>query len=226
METIAWNRAWNALSLVLALTAMPLSPLAAEPYSPHVCQAYPDNVYWGDTHVHTALSADAYLFGTRLMPDDAYRFAKGEKIRAASGGEVRLHRPLDFLMVADHAENLGVIARIDAGDESLLETEAGKYAVRALNYPVSLVEALNADTDDPLNSFNAATLRAIKANQGLGEGLGRADYGIDEGFRRTVWDQVVADAEKHNDPGTFTTFVGYEWTGSGHGMSSLGTGPN
>ena len=204
---------------------MPLSALAAEPYSPHVGQAYPDNVYWGDTHVHTALSVDGYIFGTRLMPDDAYRFAKGEKIRAAGGGEVRLRRPLDFLMVSDHAENMGVIARIDAGDESLSETEAGKLTVQSLNYPVSLAEALNADTDDPLNSFNAATLRAIKANQGLGEGLGRADYGIDEGFRRTVWDQVVADAEKHNDPGTFTTFVGYEWTGSGHRNVVFGDGP-
>ena len=151
METIAGNRAWHGLSLVLALTAMPLSALAAEPYSPHVGQAYPDNVYWGDTHVHTALSADAYLFGTRLMPDDAYRFAKGEKVRAAGGGgEVRLHRPLDFLVVLDHAENLGVIARIDAGDESLLETEAGKLTVRSLDYPVSLAEALDADTDDVL----------------------------------------------------------------------------
>ena len=204
---------------------MPLSALAAEPYSPHVGQAYPDNVYWGDTHVHTALSVDGYIFGTRLMPDNAYRFAKGEKIRAAGDGEVRLRRPLDFLMVSDHAENMGVIARIDAGDESLSETEAGKLTVQSLNYPVSLVEALNADTDDPLNSFNAATLRAIKANQGLGEGLGRADYGIDEGFRRTVWEQVVADAEKHNDPGTFTTFVGYEWTGSGHRNVVFGDGP-
>ena len=205
---------------------MPLSALAAEPYSPRVGQAYPDNVYWGDTHVHTALSADAYLFGTRLMPDDAYRFAKGEKIRAASGGEVRLHRPWDFLVVLDHAENLGVIARIDAGDESLLETKAGKYAVRALDYRVSLVEALNADTDDLLNSFNAAGLKAVKVNQGLGEGLAFADYGIDDRFRRTVWDQVVANAEEHNEPGTFTAYVGYEWTGRGHRNVILRMGPN
>ena len=212
METITWNRVWNALPLVFALTAMPLSAFAAESYSPHVGQTYPTNVYWGDTHVHTALSADAYLFGTRLMPDDAYRFAKGEKIRAAGGGEVRLHRPLDFLVVLDHAENLGVVARIDAGDESLLETQAGELTVQSLDYPVSLVEALNADTDDLLNSFNAAALTAIKVNQGLGQGLGHADYGIDKRFRRLVWGKVIASAERHNDPGRFTTFVGYEWT--------------
>ena len=141
METTAWN----SRLLVLALTVMPLGALAAEPYSPHVGQAYPDNVYWGDTHVHTALSVDGYIFGNRLMPDDAYRFAKGETIRSPGGGEVRLRRPLDFLMVSDHAENMGVIARIDAGDKSLSETEAGKLTVQSLDYPVSLAEALNAD---------------------------------------------------------------------------------
>lgn len=225
METVACYRAWNARSLFLALTAMSLSAFAAEPYSPQVGQSYPDNVYWGDTHVHTALSVDGYIFGNRLMPDDAYRFAKGEKIRATGGEEVRLRRPLDFLMVSDHAENMGVIARIDGGDKTLAETEAGKLTLKSLDYPVSLVEALNADTDDPLNSFNAATLRAIKVNQGLGEGLGFADYGTDEGFQRTVWDQVVASAEEHNDPGTFTTFVGYEWTGRGHRNVVFGDGP-
>ena len=225
METTAWNRAWTARSLVLALAAMPLSAFAAEPYSPHVDQAYPDNVYWGDTHVHTALSVDGYILGNRLMPDDAYRFAKGEKVRAAGGGDVRLRRPLDFLMVSDHAENMGVIARIDSGDKTLAETEAGKLTLKSLDYPVSLAEALDADTPDPLNAFNAATLRAIKVNQGLGEGLGSADYGTDERFQRTVWDQVVASAEEHNDPGTFTTFVGYEWTGRGHRNVVFGDGP-
>ncbi|MDE0224689.1 MAG: DUF3604 domain-containing protein [Gammaproteobacteria bacterium] len=225
MENAAFERAWHARLLVLALAAMPLSAFAAEPYSPQVGQSYPDNVYWGDTHVHTALSVDGYIFGNRLMPDDAYRFAKGERIRATGGEEVRLRRPLDFLMVSDHAENMGVIARIDGGDKTLAETEAGKLTLKSLDYPVSLVEALNADTDDPLNAFNAATLRAIKVNQGLGEGLGFADYGTDESFERTVWDQVVASAEEHNDPGTFTTFVGYEWTGRGHRNVVFGDGP-
>ena len=127
--------------LVLALSAMALNAFAEESYCPHVDRPDATNVYWGDTHVHTALSSDAFIFGTRLTPDDAYRFAKGETIRAASGEEVRLRRPLDFLMVADHAENMGVIARIAAGDEALLETEAGKRTAEALNYPVSLVHA-------------------------------------------------------------------------------------
>ena len=206
---------------------MPLSALAAESYSPHVAPSYTTNVYWGDTHVHTALSSDAFLFGTRLMPDDAYRFAKGEKIRATSGEEARLRRPLDFLMVADHAENMGVVARIDAGDKSLLATEAGKRTAEALNYPVSLVEALSADTDDLLNAFNAATLMAIKADKGPAKGLGHADYGIDTRFQRLVWEEVIANAERHNDPGRFTAFSGYEWTvaSGGHRNVIFADGP-
>ena len=198
--------------LVLALSAIALSAFSEDSYSPRVDRSQPTNVYWGDTHVHTTLSSDAFIFGTRLTPDDAYRFAKGEKIRAASGEEVRLRRPLDFLMVSDHAENMGVIARIAAGDEVLMETEAGKRTAEALNYPVSLVEALNADTDDLLNAFNAATLMAIKADQGPAKGLGHADYGTDARFGRSVWEEVIGNAERHNDPGKFTAFSGYEWT--------------
>ena len=227
MKITTANAGGKAMLLVLALAALPLSALAEEPYSPYVDQSYPSNVYWGDTHVHTALSSDAFLFGVRLLPDDAYRFAKGEKVRATGGDEVRLRRPLDFLMVADHAENLGVVGRIDAGDKSLLETEAGKRTAQALDYPVSLAEALNAETDDLLNAYNSATLRAIKADKGPAKGLGHADYGIDKRFALSVWGKVIENAETHNDPGRFTAFVGYEWTvaSGGHRNVLFADGP-
>ena len=78
-------------------------------YSPPSNQSYPTNVYWGDTHLHTNMSVDANGMGNRaLSPDDAYRFAKGESVRAHNGELVRLRRPLDFLVVNDHAVNLGV----------------------------------------------------------------------------------------------------------------------
>ena len=83
------------------------------------------NLYWGDTHVHTFLSADAYALGTRVTPETAYRYARGDVVTADNGREVRIRRPLDFLMVADHAENLGVRPALEAG-KALELTEAGE----------------------------------------------------------------------------------------------------
>ena len=82
------------------------------------------SLYWGDTHVHTYLSADAYGLGTRMTPDTAYRYARGETITADNGEEVRIREPLDFLMVADHAENIGVRPALAAGKKLRL-TDAG-----------------------------------------------------------------------------------------------------
>ena len=218
-------RVLTALTLLLTISA-PLGALA-ETYSPHVDKAYPTNVYWGDTHVHTALSSDAYIFNVHLTPDDAYRFAKGETVTATSGKKARLNRPLDFLMVSDHAENMGVIARINAGDKKLAATEAGRRTAEIIDYDISLVEALDADTDELLNAFNAATLIAIKADSGTKKGLGHAVYGEDEQFTRSVWTEVIDNAERHNDPGRFTTFTGYEWTvaSGGHRNVIFADGP-
>ena len=74
-------------------------------YSPYADRNFPDRAYFGDTHLHTTLSFDAGSFGNRLGPEDAYRFARGEEVTATSGYKVRLSRPLDFLVVADHAES-------------------------------------------------------------------------------------------------------------------------
>ena len=205
---------------------MALVAFAEESYSPHVNRSHTTNVYWGDTHVHTALSSDALIFGTRLTPDDAYRFAKGEKIRAASGEDVRLRRPLDFLMVSDHAENMGVIARIAAGDEALLATEAGKRTAEALNYPVSLLEALNADTDDLLNAFNAATLMAIKADQGLVKAMpttGSTSVSAVRSGKRSSRTRKGITTQVDSPPSPATSGP---WLPAATGTSSLPTGPN
>ncbi|MHC4295641.1 MAG: DUF3604 domain-containing protein, partial [Planctomycetota bacterium] len=208
MKSVAQNHDLITLLIVFALGILPLNAFAGESLSPEVNQRYPTNVYWGDTHVHTKLSGDAYAMGARLTPDDAYRFAKGEAVIADSGEEARLRRPMDFLVVADHAESLGVMPRLDAGDESLLKTEAGKRMAQALrSFPVSLPEALNAETEDLFNQFNAA---ASAAKSGW-----KADYGVDYGFRRSVWEEVCANAERHNEPGTFTAFIGFEWSAAG-----------
>ena len=89
---------------------------AAESYSPDADRAYPINVYWGDTHVHTSFSSgDANLSGGNYVaPTIAYRFARGEVVEGKNGMAVRIRRPLDFLVIADHAENLGVTANTRA----------------------------------------------------------------------------------------------------------------
>jgi hypothetical protein len=96
-------------------------------YSPYVGRDYPDNVYFGDTHLHTALSLDAYPDGNkRNGPDEAYRWAKGEVIAGDDGVPTRISKPLDFLMVADHAEYIGYIKGLADHNKSLRATETGK----------------------------------------------------------------------------------------------------
>ncbi|MEE8399279.1 MAG: DUF3604 domain-containing protein [Desulfobacterales bacterium] len=198
------DRLSSILLSLIALSILPLGVSAGESYSPYVDQSYPTRVYWGDTHVHTALSHDAYIMGNRLMPDDAYRFAKGETVRASSGGQVRLRRPLDFLMVADHAENLGVLLQLAAGGGLLPVTEASQRWAKAIAGHLPLRDILQAED---LDTFNRGFWLLASSS-----GAKQADYALDKGFRRSVWEEVIANAERHNDPGTFTAFIGYEWS--------------
>ena len=175
-----------------------------ETYSPRVDETYPTRVYWGDTHLHSGLSHDAFILGARLMPDDAYRFARGETIRASSGEEVRLQRPLDFLMVSDHAENLGVLPRLAAGDDLVPVTDASKRWAQAIAGFPPLRDVLQAED---LEAYNRGFMSLVSASPAK-----EADYALDDRFRRTVWEEVIANAERHNDPGRFTAFIGYEWS--------------
>jgi len=190
------------LSFVLALSISSIPAFAEEGSAPE----YPRRVFWGDTHVHTDLSGDAFsMGGTRLTSEDAYRFAKGERVRATGGMEVQLRRPLDFLLVADHAENLGVLPRLVAGDDSIPDTETSRHWKQVLTGLPALRDLLNAETLEEFKEGGQAFVTA-KAAHG-------ADYGLSEKFQRSVWEGVIAIAEKHNDPGTFTAFIGYEWSG-------------
>ena len=94
--------------------------IAADNYSPFVGRAYPDQVFFGDTHLHTKYSPDAGLIGTTLSPADSFRFARGEKVIASSGQPVQLIRPLDFLVITDHAEYAGLAPMIRDSDPALL----------------------------------------------------------------------------------------------------------
>ena len=95
-------------------------------YSPYAQRSFPSRVFWGDTHLHTALSMDAGLFGARLGLDEAYRFARGEEVMASSGQPAKLGRPLDWLVIADHSDGMGFITDLAAGKPGIIAYEQGK----------------------------------------------------------------------------------------------------
>jgi Protein of unknown function (DUF3604) len=90
--------------------------IGAKQYSPYLYRGHPDRGYWGDTHLHTSYSTDGGMIGNRLGPDVALRFARGEKVTSSSVVEARLIEPLEFLVVADHTENLGLAEMIEESD--------------------------------------------------------------------------------------------------------------
>lgn len=176
---------------------------SAEIYSPNIGQDYPGNVFWGDTHLHTNLSVDANGLGNKnLGPDDAYEFAKGHKVTAHNGMEVRLRRHLDFLVVADHAVNMGVMPAIIEGDATVLSTKVGKLWQPKLD--------ANPDTTKQKFFWKSWPFKGEKT-----EVVTNSD------FRLSVWEKTAKAADKHNEPGTFTAFTGYEWTPFAEGAFNL-----
>ena len=103
-----------------------LSDPSGRPYSPYADRAFPTQVYFGDTHVHTGLSADAGGGGTRLMPRDAYRLARGEQVTSNTDQPVKLSTPLDFYMITDHSDAMGAITDIIGGAPNILADEQGR----------------------------------------------------------------------------------------------------
>ena len=192
------------LFLVLIFTGF---SALAKSYAPFVERQYPARVYWGDTHLHSFLSGDAYSMGNRISPDEAYRFAKGETITATGGDKAKISKPLDFMMIADHAENLGVLPALIAGNPKLLSTDQGRESASFLKKLPSLKSILRSESEQEYN-VGANKLLAAKSTHGK-------NYNVDETFTRQVWEGVVNIAERHNDPGNFTTFAGYEYSSSG-----------
>jgi hypothetical protein len=170
----------------------------AKAYSPYVEDHYPQNVYFGDTHLHTSWSADAGLAGATLGPEVAYRVSRGELIESQTGQPFKLVRPLDFVVVADHAENIGIADYLNRGDPLILKSEAGR---RWLDY------------------FKSG--KGINAAYEWSDANARGEDPIDSPeMNSRVWESVIENAERYNQPGVFTTFIGYEWT-SGPGSNNL-----
>jgi len=168
-------------------------------YSPYAKRNFPERPLWGDSHLHTSLSMDAGLFGNRLPPEEAYRLARGEEVVSSTGQALRLSRPLDWLMIADHSDGMGLVGDIAAGKAQLMAyeqaarwnkgmTEGGEAGVKAA---IDLIQTFSNDKMDP-EMF--------------------AMYSPGAKIYKNLWEEVIADAEAFNDPGHFTALIGFEWT--------------
>jgi hypothetical protein len=172
-----------------------ISAIGQQNFSPYAGREFPTRVLWGDTHLHTAVSVDA---GTmcRLGQEDAFRFARGEEVRTTHGLRAKLSRPLDFIVVSDHAEMYGLMPQLLKGDPEILATEKGKRWYDMLN------------GGDPDQAFAAAM--EIVASLSEKEPPIKSDKAV-----HNAWRDYTALADKYNEPGRFTALIGYEWTAIG-----------
>lgn len=179
-------------SVIAQHGAKPSIPETGKPkveYSPYATETFPQNVYFGDTHLHTSYSTDAGMTGDTRGPEDAYRLARGETIISSTGLKAKLSRPLDFLVIADHAENLGLSPAIAEGNEELLNNPWGK-AIRDMQI------------QNPIKAFG---MWAKQVND-------QEDKLAGSNMSKHYWQRSNEISEKYNEPGLFTALIGYEWT--------------
>ncbi|MDX8441985.1 DUF3604 domain-containing protein [Mesorhizobium australafricanum] len=165
------------------------------PYSPYAGRNFPVRPLFGDTHLHTALSFDAGAAGARLGPREAYKFAKGEEIVSNTGLPVKLSRPLDFLVVADHSDNLGFFGDFLAGKPEILQNPQARTWYDMMQTGKGAEAAYDI----------VKTFAQGKFPKDLIYSPGTAAY-------RSTWQSIIDAAEEANEPGRFTAVIGYEWT--------------
>ncbi len=168
------------------------------PYSPYAGRNFPSRPFFGDTHLHTSYSFDAGTFGCRLGPRDAYQFARGEEVTASTGQRAKLSRPLDFLVVADHSDNMGLFPMLFGGAPQVMADPTGRRWYEMIQKGEGGKAALEI----------IATFGEGKFPPALQVAPGTPAY-------RDAWNATIDAAEEYNDPGRFTAFIGYEWTAQG-----------
>jgi len=172
-------------------------------YSPYAGRRYPERPYFGDQHVHTAWSVDAGGTGTTLTPEEATRFARGEEVVSTSGQPVKLGQPLDWVAITDHSDGMGVISEIKSGNPEMMADPTIKrwhdmMAAGPVQAKAAVMELIAAQSNKKLPALI-----------------------MDPKFARSVWVKNTAIAEKYNEPGRFTAFIGYEWTSNAGGGDNL-----
>lgn len=172
-----------------------LERVTGQQFSPYAGRNFPTRPLFGDTHLHTSISVDAGTMN-RVGQEDAFRFARGEEVTSTGGLRAKLSRPLDFLVIADHAEMYGLMPQLLSGDPEILATESGKKWFgeltsgdydRSFKAAMEIVASLSGDVP-PINNDKAI---------------------------RNAWQAYTALADRYNEPGRFTALIGFEWTAIG-----------
>jgi len=168
---------------------------ATPEFSPYAGRSFPTKVLFGDSHLHTAVSVDAGTMN-RLGQEDAYRFARGEEVTSTGGLRAKLSRPLDWLVITDHAEMYGLMPKLLAGDPGILRTEQGGRWYRELK---------SGDRD-----------RIFDTAMDIIAALQRPDPPFkSDRLVRDAWREYTALADRYNEPGHFSAIIGYEYTTRG-----------
>lgn len=165
---------------------------ALQPYSPYADRDQPDQLLFGDMHLHTNLSPDAGLLGTQLTAEDSYRAARGETVISNTGQPFRLVRPLDFLVITDHAELIGLAPLIHANDPDLKANAFGAW----------LLGKFSQGPEGAMEGFRVILDYAARGEDPIG----------DLPSARAIWRDFVATADQFDQPGVFTAMTGFEWT--------------
>jgi hypothetical protein len=164
-------------------------------FSPYAGRSFPTRPLFGDTHLHTSVSVDAGTLN-RVGQEDAFRFARGEEVLSTGGLRAKLGQPLDFLVIADHAEMYGLMPQLLSGDPEVLSTEAGRRWYGEL-------------TSGNFDRIFATAMEIVGSLSG-GEPPIKSDKAV-----RKAWESYTALADRYNDPGVFTAMIGFEWTSAG-----------
>jgi hypothetical protein len=168
-------------------------------YSPYASRDFPNEVLWGDSHLHTGISFDAGTAGATLLPEDAYRFASGEEVMSSYDIPVKLSRPLDWLAVTDHTDNMGFIVDLAAGKPDILATPEGR----------DWHDRLQTASKDEKPEIAYDIIKALMVTKTFPQQI---YYGPNTQGYKATWERIVKAAEQNNDPGRFTALIGFEWT--------------
>ncbi len=188
-----------SVSQIVTTEESAASAFPAEAYSPYANRSIPIRPLWGETHLHTSLSLDAGAFGNILGPDTAWDFAKGKKVTSSTGLPVKLSRPLDWMVLTDHTDLMGFAPDLQAGAPGVLADPKGREWHEGYKKGG---EAAGKSAFDLITNFAQMTLpkSLLKAYS-----PGSDEFAF-------VWEEIVEAAERANDPGVFTAFIGFEWT--------------